>query len=267
MADVTGIFTDGKAYERMMGRWSRLVGAEFLEWLALPEARRWLDVGCGNGAFSEEIFTRRAPEAVVGIDPSPEQVAYARTRLSASIAEFREADAQALPFDDATFDVAVMALVIGFVPDPGKAIAEMARVVKSGGCIAAYMWDFESGGAPVQPMIAALEASNVPLVLPPNRAISRFDALTTLWQKAGLVSIASRPIRIRVEFSDFDEFWDANSLPVGPQGKAIEQLSPAKRERLREYLRETLPMEADGRIAYEAVANAIQGRVPAAVRA
>jgi SAM-dependent methyltransferase len=115
------LFTDGEAYERLMGRWSRLVAEAFLDWLDVPNDLTWLDVGCGNGAFTEELIARCAPAAVTAIDPSDDQLAYARTRPSARMADFRAGDAHKLPFDDDTFDVAAMALVIGFLPDPGAA--------------------------------------------------------------------------------------------------------------------------------------------------
>jgi ubiquinone/menaquinone biosynthesis C-methylase UbiE len=123
------VFTDGEAYERLMGRWSRLVAETFLDWLDVPKGGRWLEVGCGNGAFTEELIDRCAPAAVTAIDPSEDQLAYARTRTGAGLADFRVGDAQKLAFDDGSFDVAVMALVISFLPNPDKAIAEMTRVV------------------------------------------------------------------------------------------------------------------------------------------
>src|ERR1700712_749985 len=95
-------FDDGAAYERYMGTWSQLAGENFLDWLAPKSGLRWLDVGCGNGAFTEMVVERCAPTSVRGIDPSEAQLVYARTRLSASIAEFRQGDAMALPFSDDT---------------------------------------------------------------------------------------------------------------------------------------------------------------------
>ena len=150
--DKAELFTDGEAYERMMGRWSRLAGETFLAWLVLPEGLRWLDVGCGNGAFTEEIITRCAPATVMAIDPSNEQLAFARTRPGAKVAKFEMGDAQKLSFGDGTFDVAVMALVLAFLLDPAKAVAEMARVVRPGGWAATYMWDILNSGSPTTPI-------------------------------------------------------------------------------------------------------------------
>ncbi|MGZ8259836.1 MAG: class I SAM-dependent methyltransferase, partial [Caldimonas sp.] len=123
-------FDDGAAYEEFMGKWSRLAGDDFLQWLAPPSGWRWADVGCGNGAFTELLVERCAPRDVQGIDPSAEQLAFARTRLAAAPVALCQGDAMALPWADDAFDAAVMALVIFFVADPAKSVAEMARVVR-----------------------------------------------------------------------------------------------------------------------------------------
>lgn len=162
------LFTDGEAYERFMGRWSRLVAEAFLDWLNVPNDLIWLDVGCGNGAFTEELIARCAPAAVTAIDPSDDQLAYARTRPSARMANFRAGDAQKLPFDKDTFDVAASALVIAFLPDPGAAVAEMARVVRPGGLVTGYMWDVPAGGVPCDPIYVTLE----------SMGLIRYDRLT-----------------------------------------------------------------------------------------
>jgi ubiquinone/menaquinone biosynthesis C-methylase UbiE len=133
MTDPQIRFDDGAAYERIMGIWSQLAGEQFLDWLAPAGGQRWIDVGCGNGAFTELIVQRCAPAGVDGVDPSDGQLAFARTRPASRIAKFRQGDAMTLPYDDKSFDVAVMALVIFFVPDPTKGVAEMVRVVRPGG--------------------------------------------------------------------------------------------------------------------------------------
>src|SRR5262249_11188999 len=130
MAEGASLFTDGQAYERLMGRWSRAAGEVFLDWLSLPRGLQWLDVGCGTGAFTELVIDRCAPSPISAIVPAEDQIASARNRVAAKRAAFRTGDAQLLPFADREFDVAAMALVISFVPDAAKAVAEMKRVVK-----------------------------------------------------------------------------------------------------------------------------------------
>jgi SAM-dependent methyltransferase len=262
MGQADKLFTDGEAYERLMGRWSRIVAEAFLDWLNAPKNLRWLDVGCGNGAFTEKLIARCAPAAVTAIDPSDDQLAYARTRPGVRMTDFRVGDAQNLAFGDNTFDVAAMALVISFIPDPNKAAAEMARVVRPGGWVAAYMWD-TLGGAPVHPIYLALESMGMTSARPPNPAVSRREAMQELWGKAGLASIETRVIRIPVTYSGFDDFWDSNTVPIGPQGKLIDGMSTSARAQLRTLVRERLPIDKDGRIAYEAFANAVKGRVRA----
>ena len=141
-------FDDGEAYEDFMGRWSLLEGHAFLDWLAPAPGLRWVDVGCGNGAFTELLVGRCAARAVQGVDPSEEQLAFARTRLAKAPVHLSQGDAMALPYADGSFDAAVMALVIFFVPEPAKGVAEMARVIRPGGGACAYAWDILGGGFP-----------------------------------------------------------------------------------------------------------------------
>jgi SAM-dependent methyltransferase len=261
MNQMSRLFADGEAYERLMGRWSRVAGEIFLDWLDAPANVRWLDVGCGNGAFTEALIARRAPVEVIGIDPSEGQLAFARTRPAARSAQFRIGDAQALPFGDDRFDVAVMALVVTYLSDPGRAVSEMARVVRPGGWVATYVWDVPGAGTPVHPIYVAMESLGMPAPRPPGAAVSRRDTMRALWEHAGLESIETRVIRVPVVYSDFDDFWDSNSVPVASSGKAIHEMSPAAREQLRARAREQLLVGSDGRIAYESFANAVKGRV------
>jgi SAM-dependent methyltransferase len=179
------------------------------------------------------------------------------------MAKFEAGDAQNLSFGDGTFDVAIMALVLAFLLDPAKAVAEMARVVRPGGWVATYMWDIQNGGAPTTPIYTAIESLGWTLPVRPNPVASRLEAMRGFWEMAGLEAIETRVIRIPVRYADFDDFWDSNTVPVGPQGKVIAGMSPGEREQLRARLRELLPATPDGRIVYESFANAVKGRVPA----
>jgi ubiquinone/menaquinone biosynthesis C-methylase UbiE len=261
MTETPNLFTDGNAYERLMGRWSRLAGEKFLDWVAAPKNLKWLDAGCGNGAFTEVLIARCAPASVVGVDPSEGQLAYARGRPGAKSAEFRLADAQALPFPDDSFDAASMALVIVFIPEPLKAARELARVVRPGGIAATYMWEFPDGFH-LAPLAAATKDIGLTPPERPNVEASARDAMRAIWIQAGFTRVETEVIRIRVHFSSFDDFWDSNTVPVGPSGKALSELSPSMRELLKARLRERLPIAADGSIAYEAWANAVKGLVP-----
>jgi len=263
MAEPQIRFDDGAAYERMMGQWSRLAGEIFLDWLAPLAGLRWIDIGCGNGAFTELLVERCAPAEVQGIDPSEGQLAFARARPAARVAEFRQGDAMALPFSADRFDAAVMALVIFFVSDPAKGVAEMARVVCPGGMVATYVWDVFGGGFPPEPIHAEMRALGLAPLRPPRSDVSRMEALRDLWAGANLDAVETREIRIRVAYTDFDDFWTANSVPVGPAGSAIAKLTPDNKEKLKAILRERLPTASDGSISYEAFANAVKGRVPA----
>ena len=255
-------FSDGAAYERLMGRWSRAVGSGFLDWCALAPRLAWLDVGCGNGAFTEEIVRRASPSKVAGVDPAPAQLDFARHRPGAAGATFVIGDAQALPFEDGSFDAAVMALVIAFIPDPAKAMLEMRRVTRPGGTVAACMWDLPRGGLPLAPVYRALAEIGHGAPMPPSAAVSEREALAGLWHRAGLDDVETAVFRIEVRFDSFEDFWQSSTLPVGPQAERIRSLSPQARDALRSRLMAALPGAADGSISYDAVANAVRGRVP-----
>ena len=234
---------------------------KFLDWLDASKNLKWIDIGCGNGAFTEVLIARCAPAAVTGVDPSEGQLAYARARPGAKRAEFRVADAQALPFPDNSFDAATMALVIVFIPDPRMAARELVRVVRPGGVVATYVWEFPDGFPPA-PLAAAMKDLGLAPPERPNVQASARGAMQAIWKEAGLTAIETEVIRIRVSFSSFDDFWDSNTVPVGPSGKALSELSPGALEQLKTRLRERLPIAADGSISYQAFANAVKGVVP-----
>jgi SAM-dependent methyltransferase len=262
MAEPQIRFEDGAGYERMMGTWSRLAGEVFLDWLKPSPSLRWIDIGCGNGAFTELLAERCAPADIQGIDPSEAQLAFAHTRHTAGIAQFRQGDAMALPFVDDSFDAAVMALVIFFVPEPAAGVAEMARVVRRGGLIATYAWDIENGGFPLEPLLAEMRAMGVPPIRPPSSSASRMENLRTLWADAGLDGIETREITVQRTYSDFDDFWAIAQL--GSSARAtIATLTPDQIERLKTNVRTRLAADHSGPITTSARANAIKGRVPA----
>lgn len=254
-------FDNGAGYERYMGVWSQLAGAAFLEWLALPSGLRWLDVGCGTGAFTELVLEGCAPSQVVGVDPSEAQLVFARARLSSRGARFERGDAMALPFGDGAFDAAVMPLVIFFVPDPAKGIAEMARVVRRGGTVAAYAWDMEGGGFPYAMLREELREMGFHPPEAPNNDASRFDRLRDLWAGAKLGDVATREITVQRTFTGFDEYWE--TIAHAPStGKQLGDLTPAAQAELRRRLIARMPKpDTAGRVTLSARANAVRGLV------
>jgi SAM-dependent methyltransferase len=255
-------FEDGAAYERMMGAWSRLAGEVFLDWLAPRAGLRWIDVGCGTGAFSQLVFERCAPAEIQGVDPSEAQLAFARTRPASRTAQFQRGDATALPFPGDSFDAAVMALVIFFVPDPAKGVAEMVRVVGPGGTVAAYAWDILGGGIPTEPILAELRAMGMTPPSPPSVGASRIDAMRSLWAGAGLDAVETRQIMVQRTFADFDEFWTTTAMAASV-GPTVAALPAADAERLKARVRARLPTDAEGRLTYTGGANAVKGLIPA----
>jgi SAM-dependent methyltransferase len=254
-------FDDGAAYEEMMGKWSRIAGDVFLDWLALPTGLRCVDIGCGNGAFTELLVERCRPAEAHGVDPSPAQLAFARSRPAVRIAQFHEGDAMALPFPDNMFDVATMALVIFFVPQPEKGVTEMARVVKPGGLVSSYAWDVPGGGFPMEPIRAQMRAMGLTPMGPPQADASRMDVLRELWSGAGLENIETKEIVVQRTFADFETFWAIN-LKGASIGPTVAKMAPAEAARLKEGVRARLPAAADGRVTTGGRANAIKGRVP-----
>jgi|LNFM01.1.fsa_nt_gb ubiquinone/menaquinone biosynthesis C-methylase UbiE len=261
MAESQIRYDDATGYERSMGHWSRLAGETFLDWLAPPPGLRWIDVGCGSGAFTELIVDRCAPAEVQGIDPAEAQLAFAHARPAGRIAEFRKGDAMALPFADRSFDMAVMALVIFFVPDPAKGVAEMMRTVRPGGMVTTYVWDMFGGGFPMDPIQAEMRTMGLTPVIPPSSEASRMDALRALWTGVGLDEIVTREITVQRTFADFDDFW-TTSLLTPSMRAAVSPMTSQAIEQLKTQVRKRLPADAAGHITSSARANAIRGRVP-----
>jgi SAM-dependent methyltransferase len=257
-------WNSGDPYELYVGRWSRLVANEFLTWLNLPPSLRWLEVGCGTGALTAAISERCRPAQLIGIDPSEGFLAKARSRLE-GVATFRVANALDIPLQDRAVDVAVSGLVLNFVPDPAFGLAEMRRTVIAGGTIAAYVWDYAGKMELMRHFWDASVALNgkareldegvrFPLCQP--------DALENAFRQANLAAIRVAPIDIPTRFRDFDDYWIPFLGGQGPAPSYAMSLDEASRNRLRDRIRERLPIQSDGSIPLVARAWAIQGRVP-----
>lgn len=262
MSDIQIRFDNGAAYEDYMGKWSQLAGEHFIDWLAPASGARWLDVGCGNGAFTEMLVARCAPAAVHGVDPSAEQLGFARQRPALAAAQLQTGDAMALPYADNVFDIAVMPLVIFFVPEPARGVAEMARVLAPGGIAAAYAWDMHGGGFPYNALRLAISELGYSVPAPPSPEASRLDVMQALWQEAGLTAVQTTVIEVQRTYSSFDDYW--RIVLGGPSvGATLATMAPADADKLKAQLRASLPTAADGSITYSARAHAVKGRVPA----
>ncbi len=258
----------GAAYEPYVGRWSRRVAPEFITWLRVPAQRRWLDVGSGTGVLSQTIFATADPRRVKGIDRSEAYLQLARATNPDPRLSFVVGDAQALADPSDAYDAAVSALVLNFVPEPERMVAEMTRVTKPGGTVALYVWDYADQ---MQLMRYFWDAASA---LDP--AAARFDEgglfpicqpapLTALLRAADLIDVEVRAIDIPTDFDDFNDFWSPFLGGQGPAPSYAMSLSEDQRSRLREQIRSQLPIQPDGSIHLIARAWAVRGIVDSTV--
>jgi SAM-dependent methyltransferase len=255
MSEAINFFDDGEAYERAIGRWSRVAGDIILDWLSLSGGLKWLDAGCGTGAFTRLVLERCAPEHISAIDPSTEQIEYAEAGQLGGPVNFHQGDAMALRFGADAFDAAIMALVIQYISDRPKAMSEFRRVVRPGGTVAAYVWEGPDAGHPHQPIFDARNSLGIHRH-GPGGEIRSIAALTDLFEASGLKDVDSRVIGIQLNFDDFDDFWSSQTaLAAGKD-------SDPDTERVKALVRERLVTGEDGPISYMARANAVRGQVP-----
>ena len=253
-------FSDGAGYEQMMGIWSRSVGEIFLDWLRPTAGKHWIDVGCGSGAFSQLIAERCAPASILGIDPSESQLAFARTRGLGETVRFEVGDAMALPLEDHSVDISVAALVVHFMPDPAKGIAEMKRVTRPGGTVAAYGWDLLNGGFPYEPLHEAMRELGLPPSEPPSPQAGDAVELMRLWTEAGLTRIEARDIPVTRSFSNFEDYW--TTAIKAPRIKiALEATPPDTVANLKSRVSINLSADTGGPVIAKGRANAIRGQV------
>jgi SAM-dependent methyltransferase len=256
-------WSEGNSYESYMGRWSRLVAREFVDWLGVRPGSSWLDVGCGTGALSGRIGDVSRPSGVTGIDQSAEFIETARAALG-GLADLRVADAGALPFDADEFDAAVSGLVLNFLPDPEVAVSEMRRVTRPDGMVAVYVWDYTDGmqmirrfwdaAVELDPGVAALdEAARFPVCRP--------ERLAAIFERCDLGAVDIAALEVPTVFQGFDEYWRPFLGGQGPAPSYVSSLDDVARSRLESRLRQYLPTTDDGVIELMARAWAVKGAV------
>jgi ubiquinone/menaquinone biosynthesis C-methylase UbiE len=266
VADLSPVYFDGEAYEQFNGRWSRMSGRDFIAWLSVPSHSRWLDVGCGTGALCEVILERCAPTECVGVDVAEAQLSYARSRHRGGNVRFQRDDALALSFAENEFDAAVSAYVINFFADPRDMAAEMKRVVRPSGMVAACTWDFAGNRAVAQHIGAAFAARSLPSLqratAAQNAGSTRPAAMEQIFRDVGLRDVATVSIDTRVRFKDFDDYWHSNADLSSSFNGLFSELTGADRERFKAEVRALLPIGADGSIQYDVGTVAVKGYVP-----
>lgn len=255
-------WTDAEAYEQYVGRWSRSIGEKFLAWLDIPPEQRWLDLGCGTAALTSGILQDCQPTSVIGIEPSEGFLESARERITDARATFRQGSGAQIALDDGPVDVAVSGLVLNFIPDQRRAMAELVKAVTPGGTVAAYVWDYADH---VQFMRCFWDAARA---LDPGAEdkdegvrfpICRPGPLAELFTTAGLRNVTTAPIDILTPFADFDDYWAPFLTGIAPAPGYCASLDEAARARLKDRLIATLPTDPDGMILLAARAWAVRG--------
>jgi SAM-dependent methyltransferase len=256
-------WSGGQAYESFVGRWSRLIAPPFVAWLGVARISDWVDVGSGTGALTSAVLASADPRSIVAVDPSGDFLAHARASIDDARVRFAVGSADALPIDDATADAVVAGLVLNFVPDVPSALAEMRRVTRIGGRIGAYVWDYAEGMQPIRRYFDAAIAI-VPSAREadegPRFPICRPGPLRAAFLAAGLADVEVVPIDVPATFSSFDDFWSPLMSGVGVAPRYNVGLDEPTRAAIRERLRATLPIAADGTISLSVRAWAVRGR-------
>ena len=245
------MFGDADAYERFMGRWSRLVAPLFVEFAGIDDLGRVLDVGSGTGSLAFAILKQKPHCSVVGIDPSEEYVAYAASRNPfGTRAIFEVGDAQKLRFANATFENSLSLLVLNFIPDPLKALREVRRVTKAGGRIAGAVWDYGKGMRMLRAFwdAAASVDPNAEGRDEKHMRLCRAGELLELWKQVGLKNVEERSLEITTRFENFRDYWDAFQLKQGPAGAYAASLDQSRLQALRSEVKRRLAVSNENQV-------------------
>jgi SAM-dependent methyltransferase len=256
-------WASGAAYEGYIGRWSRLVAPVFVDWLAQPAGLRWVDVGCGTGILTRALLDRTDPATIVGVDPSQPFVDHAREAVADARVTFHVGSADATGCTDDSVDAVVAGLVLNFVPDLGAALAEAQRVVRPGGTVAGYVWDYAAGMQLLRRFFDAATALDPEMQAHDEGVrfpVTHEGKLAAEFEAAGLVDVEHRPIDVPTVFRDFDDLWTPFLHGTGPAPAYVVSLDEPARAALRDRLRASLEEEADGTIRLTARAWAVRGR-------
>ena len=225
-------------YDRFMGRYSALLSSQMADLAGVTAGQRALDVGCGPGALTSELVARLGAEAVAAVDPSEPFVAAARARHPG--VDVRQATAESLPFDSGSFDAALAQLVVHFMADPVAGLVEMARVTRTGGRIAACVWDFAGGNGPISALWEAAHDLDSDVVDESELAGARQGHLVKLFGAAGLIDVEEHVLELSVEHPTFENWWEPFTLGVGPAGQYVSGLDVERRDALRDRCRALL---------------------------
>jgi ubiquinone/menaquinone biosynthesis C-methylase UbiE len=217
------------AYEHFMGRWSRQLSRRFVEFAGISDGERILDVGCGTGSLTRVVLESADVKSIAGVDLAEVYLESARQTIRDPRVDFKIGDATSLPFADKSFDLALAMLVLHFVPDGKKAVSEMRRVVRSGGVVAATVWD-SLGGMPAQRLFwdaaATLGIADGEVLRDFYfRPMTRPNEMHAAWSEAGLRSVEQSSITIRFEYENFSDYW----LPIAAGEAALGKLRSASR--------------------------------------
>jgi SAM-dependent methyltransferase len=257
---------DGAAYEHFLGRWTGRLAKALIDFADLPDDGPVLDVGCGTGSVAFELRRRFRDRSVSAVDVSAAYLAFARKREGGESIRFEQADATNLPFEAGAFAGSIAQLALNFMPDPARAVLEMRRVTRSGGVVAAAVWDFRrlayqrlfwDAAAAIDPEAAATRDR---LFAHP---LAQAGGLATLWQESGLRDIEDGALTIRMDYASFADYWEPLLGGQGPFGSYVAGLAEERRALVRAAVRAAFCAGApDGPRSLAAPAWAVRGRVP-----
>lgn len=250
----------GQSYEHYMGRWSRKIAPKFVDWVDAPSNADWVEIGCGTGALTQAILSATVPRSILSTDQSADFVAHAEALITDERVTFNVADAATLPCADASVDIVTSALVLNFIPDRQAALAEMRRVVRPGGLVTFYVWDYPGGGMGFIDAFWKAAAEIDPDALDLDES-ARFPfcnevGLADLCGDAGASDMEIVAIDVETRFPDFDAFWRPFTLGAGPAPGYVKSLPVERQQQLRDHLANKF--EKVGRVALPARAWAVK---------